>query len=499
MNIHKTRQQHDTPHKQLVMNYQQPNSTYRQEQASERGFELFGVHIDNVSESEALDWTLQSAATGDKRSAYFANTHLLNNAYQDPSFVEIINSADRVFADGSGVRVAAKHLRQPLQDNINGTDLFPELCRRAEQQGHSIFFLGATQTILDDLVKHIKQQYPNICIAGTQQGYFNHQHCDEVIQRINDSHCRILLVGFGVPLQERWLALNRYRLAVPVTLAVGGLFDFYSGRISRAPKQLRQHGTEWLWRLAMEPKRLWRRYLIGNPLFIYRLYTRPMGSKSGTGLTVRPRQHSGWWLGASRRHPLIKRSFDLSVAAIGLVVSMPLLILIALAIKFDSRGPIIYRQQRVGKKGQLFTMYKFRTMFSNAQRIAIRQRNESSRQGLCYKSKSDQRITRVGRWLRRSSLDELPQLWNILRGEMTLVGPRPALPQEVDKYGQLAKTRLCMMPGLTCYWQTQGRAELSFDEQVQLDIKYLAERSPMTDLKIIAKTISAVITGKGAY
>jgi len=196
---------------------------------------------------------------------------------------------------------------------------------------------------------------------------------------------------------------------------------------------------------------------------------------------------------------IFKRAMDVLISAFGLVVFSPLMLLIALAIKLDSPGPVIFKQTRVGKGGALFTCYKFRSMCVGAEKQIekLRARNEAS--GPLFKIRDDPRRTRVGRIIRRMSLDELPQLWNVLRGEMSLIGPRPPLPSEVQKYESWHRRRLEVPPGITGLWQVSGRSNLTFDEMVLLDVYYIENWSPMLDLRILLRTIPTVLLGSGAY
>ena len=196
---------------------------------------------------------------------------------------------------------------------------------------------------------------------------------------------------------------------------------------------------------------------------------------------------------------IVKRALDVSVSAVGLLVLSPLLALIAIAIKLDSPGPVLFKQVRLGKGGIPFTVYKFRSMYDGAdkQRDLLRAFNEV--RGPIFKMRNDPRMTRVGRILRRTSLDELPQLWNVLRGEMSLVGPRPPIPEEVEQYEPWHFKRLAVAPGMTGIWQVSGRSRLSFDEMVVLDIFYVENWSLGLDLRILLRTIPAVISGGGAF
>lgn len=196
---------------------------------------------------------------------------------------------------------------------------------------------------------------------------------------------------------------------------------------------------------------------------------------------------------------LVKRAVDVLAAAIALLLFAPLMLLIAIAIKLDSPGPIIFAQTRIGQGGRPFTLYKFRSMRQGAEGELeqLRQRTENTE--ITFKLKNDPRCTRVGRIIRRASLDELPQLFNVLRGEMSLVGPRPPIPSEVEQYEDWHRKRLEVKPGITGLWQVMGRSELPFEEMVMLDIYYIENWSLLLDFKILLRTIPTVLLARGAY
>jgi exopolysaccharide biosynthesis polyprenyl glycosylphosphotransferase len=201
----------------------------------------------------------------------------------------------------------------------------------------------------------------------------------------------------------------------------------------------------------------------------------------------------------SAEAPLVaKRAFDLLVSLLVLGVGAPLLAVIAAAIKLDSPGPMLFRQRRVGRNGREFWMWKFRSMCHDAEvrRADLEHHNEMD--GPAFKMSEDPRVTRVGRFLRKTSLDEIPQFWNVLRGEMSVVGPRPPLPEEVRRYKRWQRRRLSVRPGLTCLWQVQGRNELDFAAWMALDLHYIDTWSLWGDLKIVLQTIPAVLLGRGA-
>jgi exopolysaccharide biosynthesis polyprenyl glycosylphosphotransferase len=196
---------------------------------------------------------------------------------------------------------------------------------------------------------------------------------------------------------------------------------------------------------------------------------------------------------------LVKSAFDRIAALIALALLMPLLALLALAIRFRDGGPALFRQTRVGKNGRPFTLFKFRTMVVDAERRKGALLAGSDGDGVLFKMRKDPRVTQIGRLLRRYSLDELPQLLNVLTGDMSLVGPRPALPQEATLYADHVRRRLAVKPGMTGLWQVNGRSNLPWDEAVRLDVSYVENSSFVLDLQILWKTWAAVTRGDGAY
>jgi exopolysaccharide biosynthesis polyprenyl glycosylphosphotransferase len=196
---------------------------------------------------------------------------------------------------------------------------------------------------------------------------------------------------------------------------------------------------------------------------------------------------------------VVKNTWDRVGALIGLMLLAPVFLAVALAIKLDSRGPVFFKQTRVGRDGRRFAMVKFRTMVVGAERLLADLEHRNEADGLLFKLRTDPRVTRVGRALRRYSVDELPQLWNVLRGEMSMVGPRPPLPAEVELYEHHVNRRLLVKPGITGLWQVSGRSDLSWEEAVRLDLYYVDHWSPTMDVTIVLKTFSAIIRGSGAY
>src|SRR6185436_8741350 len=205
------------------------------------------------------------------------------------------------------------------------------------------------------------------------------------------------------------------------------------------------------------------------------------------------RLHAYWIAGGTG---LLKRTVDITLSTLLLILCSPVFLLIGILVKLEDRGSVFFAQRRVGQFGREFKMYKIRSMCLDAeQRLKEVLANNHHKDGVTFKIKNDPRITRVGRWLRKLSLDELPQLFNVLIGDMSLVGPRPPVPGEVSKYSLSDRRRLAIKPGITCIWQISGRSEIDFSGQVKLDVDYIESQSFWFDLKILTRTVPAVISG----
>ena len=270
---------------------------------------------------------------------------------------------------------------------------------------------------------------------------------------------------------------------------------------------------------------MWRRYVVGNPLFLYRVWKqkRRNGSiahrmqttpaqealllkqfdKLQQPTSLRPNVLNArriYWKWMHRSAGAFKRLFDVLAGSVLLIMLSPVFLLVIPLIRLESTGPAFYSQMRVGYRGEMFKLWKFRSMYQDAEvrREALEKENEMNG-GVIFKMKKDPRITRMGSFIRKTSIDELPQLWNVIKGDMSLVGPRPALASEVELYSIEERVRLMAKPGLTCIWQVTGRSDIPFPQQVQLDEDYLYRQSLTTDIKLLFQTIPAVIFGKGAY
>jgi N-acetylglucosaminyldiphosphoundecaprenol N-acetyl-beta-D-mannosaminyltransferase len=245
-----------------------------------RYLRVLGVRVDNLTMDETLARVVGAARKGETLRAAFVNTDCLNQSVGSDEYRRNLDGADLVLADGIGIRLAGRILGTGVRANVNGTDLFPMLCERAVREGLSIFLLGARPGVAEAVADTMQKSMPRLKIAGFRDGYWSREQEDEIVAEVAASRADILLVALGAPRQDLWIARHHDRLRVPVALGVGGLFDFYSGRIPRAPLWLRELGLEWIWRLFQEPGRMWRRYVIGNPLFLIRVLRQRLDGSS---------------------------------------------------------------------------------------------------------------------------------------------------------------------------------------------------------------------------
>ena len=197
-------------------------------------------------------------------------------------------------------------------------------------------------------------------------------------------------------------------------------------------------------------------------------------------------------------YEVIKRIIDIVASFTGLILLSPLILIVSILIKLESKGEVIFKQKRVGLNGKEFYMYKFRSMVINAEELKAELESQNEMSGPMFKIKDDPRITKIGKFIRKTSIDELPQLINVIKGDMSLVGPRPSLPKEVEEFETWMRERLEVKPGLTCIWQISGRNNIDFEDWMKLDIKYVRERSFKLDIKLILKTVLVLFGDKNA-
>jgi N-acetylglucosaminyldiphosphoundecaprenol N-acetyl-beta-D-mannosaminyltransferase len=233
--------------------------------------DFMDVELSVVTRSGFIDIVIRSATEKQPTFISYLNAHCSNLAYNDIEYRDILNKADIVYADGQAIVWGSRFLGSPLPERVNAGDFLIEFFQRCASSGLKVFLLGSYEEVADTIGNKLKSVVPSLDIVGTHHGFFSSDNESEVVSIINSSGADILLVGMSVPVQEKWVFKNHEKLTVPVQWCVGALFEYYAGYRHRAPKWIRRCGMEWLFRLVMEPRRLWRRYIIGNPLFVSHL------------------------------------------------------------------------------------------------------------------------------------------------------------------------------------------------------------------------------------
>jgi len=233
--------------------------------------QFLGVKIDNLTMAEASTQISEMSAEGAGAQVSFVNADCVNIACEDPAYLKVLGESKLVLADGIGVRLAGKILNQNVRENVNGTDMFPILCDTLDKNGRSLYLLGGKPGIAEDVGRWVKEHHPGLQVAGIQHGFFTPEELPSVKAAIRAAKPSVLLVALGCPRQEKWIAEHAAETDAGVLIGVGGLLDFYSGRIPRAPAWIRELGMEWFYRFWQEPGRMWRRYFVGNFTFLYRV------------------------------------------------------------------------------------------------------------------------------------------------------------------------------------------------------------------------------------
>ena len=232
---------------------------------------FLGIPIDNLTMDEAVEEILTRASAAVATQVCFLNADCVNIAYRDAEYRKILQTADTVLADGIGVKLAGRILNTNIRQNVNGTDLFPVLCAALESHEQGLYLLGGKPGVSDDVAAWIHKNHPRVRLRGHRHGFFTPEELPSVIADIRASGAEILLVAFGAPKQDKWIREHLDATGVKVGIGVGGLFDFFSGRIPRAPVWMREIGMEWFYRFSQEPRRMWRRYFVGNAVFLFRV------------------------------------------------------------------------------------------------------------------------------------------------------------------------------------------------------------------------------------
>lgn len=233
---------------------------------------IFGVNLGVWTSQTALKKIEELLSEGGTHHLFFVNAHTLNLAYSDPDYRSTLNSADFVLNDGIGVEIAARLFGVRFHENLVGTNFLPKLCALAQDRHFSLFLLGSKPGVAESAATRLQASFPGLEVVGTHHGYFGQEEGRRVIRAIQQACPDILLVGFGNPLQEKWIVRHQGELGIPLCVGVGAFIDFAAGRIRRAPHWARRARMEWLFRLILEPRRLWRRYILGNPKFLWRVF-----------------------------------------------------------------------------------------------------------------------------------------------------------------------------------------------------------------------------------
>ncbi|NEP57360.1 MAG: WecB/TagA/CpsF family glycosyltransferase [Symploca sp. SIO2G7] len=568
---------------------------------------ILNLDIDNFFQGELLEKLEQGIV-------FTPNVDHLINLQNDKDFRKIYDQADYKICDSQIIFYIAKYLlKTPLKQRIAGSDFFPAFYEyHNNNEDIKIFLLGAAEGVADKAKDNINAKFDRKIVTDTYSPKFGFEkspeECAKIIDIVNNSEATVLAVGLGAPKQEKFICKYKNKFTnIKIFLAIGATIDFEAKEIPRCPTWLSERGFEWLYRLACDPQRLWKRYFKDLAFFglvlkqKYNLYIEPFSDlyqyiierrenspvnhqgntavmpmperltvleavafkedcqallqqtntleqivcdfsrtnfmdSSGVGALVSNLKQarvkevelslknvtppvmavleltgldkvfvidSSLQLTSSdveeqlpATHPSVrswgKRLIDILGAIVGLIITAILSLPIAIAIKLDSSGPVFFSSIRCGWLGKEFKMRKFRTMSVNDQELE--DPNKNLGKGV-YTREDDPRITRVGRFLRKTGLDELPQFWNVLKGEMSLVGTRPPTPNEIANYEVPEWRRLNVKPGMTGEWKVVGdRAQIKdFENIVKLDLDYQQNWGLLYDLRLIIRTILVVV------
>ena len=482
----------------------------RDEQVALSKLQQAGISFSDLTRDAFINWVSLALLTPGNQTLIFADSLALNHCQSDPLAMETLKRAELVIPRGRSLKVQLQGLGRQLKGEPHVSRLYDELLVEIEHRQLHICFLSASDKEARTIETLLLARYPKLDFSIEIMGGQYRFSTSELAAKLNSADTRIVLSLLPSPQQERLLSRLNLHLKHQLLVGLGsGFTDALSQMQSLNPGIL---GTLRGWvrsrrhSIVLRPHH-WPSY-IARSLFQGREKEQESQINSSlvssgwrtrqlrTGIAVKAMSFRG----KRKLGMIFKRLIDLFGVGAGLLLLSPLLLLVALTIKLTSKGPIFYSQIRVGRFGKRFRMWKFRSMYTDADRRKAELEAQNEMQGgVLFKMKKDPRITPIGRIIRRLSIDELPQLFNVMTGEMSLVGPRPALPQEVEAYPVLARARLEVKPGLTGLWQISGRSDLPFDKQVLLDTAYVHTQSTTNDIKLIAKTIPAVISGKGAY
>ncbi len=465
---------------------------------------IIGLPFARLSQNEFIDYlNLALKQESAAQSLIFADAETVTYSVSDERVRASMLNADLLIPRGKGVNARLNLRTRGPAESANTSQLYRELLYTLESTGRRVILFSDSKRDLVKFEIQVAKYFPALNIKYQLLDVNYDLSTASIKAAITSDNAEVALFAAVSPIQEQLVSkfqgLNNLKLVAALGL------PFFA-----AVSEIEGHS---LWHnlrhsLLLKPIKLVRflqASIALTPRSTEREPSRFNRMLQGWGWTTRLsrlliRLKAWWWSMRCKMQRITKRIIDMTGALFGLLALSPLLIPVMIIIKVTSPGPLFYSQIRVGHKGKLFRMWKFRSMYidADARKAALLEQNESAA-GVIFKMKRDPRITPIGRVIRRLSIDELPQLYNVLTGDMSLVGPRPALEAEVAQYPVLARARLEAIPGLTGLWQISGRSDLPFDKQVLLDTAYVNQQSAINDIKLIAKTIPAVVSGKGAY
>lgn len=465
---------------------------------------IVGLPFVRLSQNEFIDYlNLALKQENAAQSLIFADAETVTYSVADERVRTAMLGADILIPRGKGVNARLNLRTNGPVELANTSQLYRELLYSLESKGSRVILFSDSKRDLTKFEMQVSKHFPGLDIQFQLLDVNYDLSTSSIKSMITSDNAEVALFAVASPIQEQLVSrlqgLNNLRL-------VAALGHPFFEAISEIEGQSLWHKIRHS--VLLKPVKLIR--FIQASISFAPATTKITSSRfnrmlQGWGWTTRLsrvliRLKAWWWSMRCLMQRITKRIIDMSGAFFGLLALSPLLIPVIIIIKVTSPGPLFYSQIRVGHRGKLFRMWKFRSMYidADARKAALLEQNESAA-GVIFKMKKDPRITPIGRVIRRLSIDELPQLYNVLTGDMSLVGPRPALEAEVAQYPVLARARLEAIPGLTGLWQISGRSDLPFDKQVLLDTAYVNQQSAVNDIKLIAKTIPAVVSGKGAY
>lgn len=398
-----------------------------------------------------------------------ATTYTLVRAYNKSRVQKALEGFNAVVPDSFWLAKSLSFLYGIRIKRVYGPRLMLRVLREANRYNFKIYLYGSQTQTLKGLTKKLKMRFKKLDIVGASSLK------GDLIAALKANRIDILFVALGSPRQD----VFSYELSktipkdskIPVIIPVGAAFDFISGVKKTAPVFMQESGFEWLFRLLSEPARLWKRYLVSIPLYLVLIFVQKFK------ITLKS----------------VRRFSESVIASIIFIGSFPLLLFIYLAVKLDSRGPFIFMQKRMGKDKKPFTIYKIRTMVVGAERLKNKYSHLNEADGPVFKIIDDPRLTRVGKVISRTGMDELPQLINVIKGQMAFVGPRPLPMEEAEKIPSEYWERFSVRPGITSSWVIKGSHNLSFKKWMELDMDYVGANNVLVDLKIAFLTLWLII------